>query len=124
MPDFLLANFANFLNVKENYGSIMEVQEERFTGRTLGPFPLGQGKIRALETIISGNYRYELFIKTPNLNSANTTVETEWQGITFYADHWLDRFLLEKVGNPVVVNPKPKLFKLARSNGWPVEIFN
>ncbi len=37
-----------------------------------------------------------------------------------YADHSTDLALLQSVGHPVVVNPKPGLEKAARQAGWPI----
>lgn len=37
-----------------------------------------------------------------------------------YADNWSDRLLLEKVGRAVVVRPKGRLLRLARSRGWDI----
>lgn len=102
MPDFLLRNFAEYLNVTEFYGSVTEMADGRFTGRTLGPFPLAQGKVAALEPILSREHIL-------------------WQEVTFYADHYLDRFLLARVGHPVAVNPRPRLAALARENNWTLE---
>jgi HAD superfamily hydrolase (TIGR01490 family) len=103
MPDFLCQNFARHLGVTEFNGSVTEIKDGKFTGKTLGPFPLGKGKIEALEEIIVGQ---------PLAN---------WSAVTFYGDHWLDRFLLAKVGHPVAVNPKEKLLQLAKEKGWQVE---
>jgi HAD superfamily hydrolase (TIGR01490 family) len=105
MPDFLLANFAEHLGVHEYYGSVMETKAEKYTGRTLGPFPLGRGKVKIIKKLLSdSNY--------------------SWPDISFYADHWLDRFLLKRVGKPVVVNPSSgRLRRMARRRGWMVEKF-
>jgi len=123
MPDFLLKNFAELLGVNEYYGSVMEIRDGKFTGRTLGTFPLGKGKINALEEIIGGKYPTSHFA-TGNLADASRKSPVEWADITFYADHWLDRYLLEKVGHPVAVNPGEKLRRLAESTAWPTEIFD
>jgi HAD superfamily hydrolase (TIGR01490 family) len=37
-----------------------------------------------------------------------------------YADNWSDRALLEKAGRAVVVRPRGKLTRLARSRGWEI----
>ena len=39
----------------------------------------------------------------------------------FYSDSYTDRAMLERVGHPVVVNPDPRLGRLARRRGWPIE---
>jgi HAD superfamily hydrolase (TIGR01490 family) len=104
MPDFLLANFADFLGIHEYYGSIMETKSEKFTGRTLGTFPLGRGKVKIVRKLLSeSNY--------------------DWPDVTFYGDHWLDRFLLSHVGKPMVVNPGKRLLAMAKRRRWHVEKF-
>jgi len=122
MPDFLLRNFSDYLGVSEYYGSIMEIRAGRFSGRTVGPFPLAQGKIAALEMIIAGKYSAEA-LTTKNDPNSNDSRNIDWSQITFYGDHWLDRFLMLKVGNPIAVNPKEKLRALAGENGWAIEEF-
>jgi putative phosphoserine phosphatase / 1-acylglycerol-3-phosphate O-acyltransferase len=104
MPDFLLANFAEFLGVHEYYGSVMETKGGKFTGRTLGPFPLGHGKVKLIRQLISETH-------------------FNWSDLTFYGDHWLDRFLLSRVGKPVAVNPHQRLRRMARRRGWMIEKF-
>jgi HAD superfamily hydrolase (TIGR01490 family) len=37
-----------------------------------------------------------------------------------YADNWSDRSLLERVGRAVVVHPKGRLLRLARTRGWDI----
>jgi phosphoserine phosphatase len=41
----------------------------------------------------------------------------------FYTDSISDLPLLERVGHPVAVNPDPRLARLARKRGWPIERF-
>lgn len=38
----------------------------------------------------------------------------------FYSDSFTDRFVLDKVLHPRVVNPDPRLRRLARQKGWPI----
>jgi putative phosphoserine phosphatase / 1-acylglycerol-3-phosphate O-acyltransferase len=122
MPDFLLRNFSNYLDIPDYYGSIMEIQSGRFTGKTLGPFPLAKGKIEALEMIIAGAYSADV-IKSAEPAISRNTAPVNWSQITFYGDHWLDRFLMQKVGHSVAVNPREKLRALAEEKGWPIEEF-
>ncbi len=105
MPEFLLQNFSEYLAVDEYVGSTLEVNKEMFTGRTIGPFPLAEGKIEVLRPLLE---KYRL----------------NWSDLTAYADHNLDRYLLEKVGHPVAVNPRNDLRRIAEINGWPVESFD
>lgn len=39
----------------------------------------------------------------------------------FYTDSYSDLPMLERVGNPRVVNPDPRLRRTARRRGWPIE---
>jgi phosphoserine phosphatase len=129
MPEFLLANFAQHLGVREYYGSIAEVVDGKFTGRTLGPFPLGRGKIEALEMILSGagfwsSRGFEetsAFSISSHTSPSLTHVPVDWPSITYYGDHWTDRHLLSVVGHPVVINGDIRLLDLAKIKGWPVE---
>lgn len=105
MPEFLLRNFSEHLAIDEYIGSTLEVNKEMFTGRTIGPFPLAEGKIEVLRPLLE---KYRL----------------DWSDLTAYADHGLDRCLLEKVGHPVAVNPRDDLKRIAENNGWPVESFD
>ena len=122
MPDFLLRNFSEYLKVPKAYGSIMEINISKFSGRTLGPFPLAQGKIEALKMIINGHYSADYFKAGRRKHNAHNA-EIDWSTITFYGDHWLDRFLMFHVGNPIAVNPREKLRRLAIDKGWTIEIF-
>ena len=105
MPEFLLRNFSEHLAVDEYIGSTLEVKADKFTGRTIGPFPLAEGKIEVLRPLLE---KYRL----------------DWSELTAYADHGLDRYLLEKVGHPVAVNPGTDLRRLAQRNGWAIERFD
>lgn len=105
MPEFLLINFAEYLKVENYRGSELQVVSGRITGRTLGEFPLSKGKARIVASIIN------------NLN-------IPWNEITAYGDHYGDRYLLEKVGRPVAVNPDYGLQEIAREKGWEIETFD
>ena len=127
MPDFLLVNFAEYLQVPEHYGSIMEIEDGRFTGRTLGPFPLGRGKVDALQMVLNGFWgsrgfeETSVFSAVPQSGQIPERLPIDWTAITYYADHWTDRYLLSKVGSPLVVNGQPRLLSLARAKRWPTE---
>jgi HAD superfamily phosphoserine phosphatase-like hydrolase len=122
MPDFLLRNFSDYLDIPDFYGSIMEIKSGRFTGRTLGPFPLAEGKIKALELIMAGKYNTAALESKGTASTAND-IDIDWQAITFYGDHWLDRFLMKKIGHPVAVNAQEKLRALAEQKGWAIDEF-
>ncbi len=42
---------------------------------------------------------------------------------TFYSDSFTDLPLLEAVAEPVVVNPDPRLERLAKKRGWRMELW-
>ena len=43
---------------------------------------------------------------------------------TFYTDSISDLEMLEAVGDPQVVNPDPRLGRLAKRRGWPVSMWH
>jgi len=105
MPEFLLKNFADYLEIELAIGCVLKINNGKYTGVTEGVFPLGRGKAEIIESILS------------KYNHA-------WSDITAYADHRSDRFMLEKVGKPIAVNPDDGLKQIAKTNNWPIEIFD
>jgi HAD superfamily hydrolase (TIGR01490 family) len=73
-----------------------------FTGRPADPLCYGKGKITRTERLAE-----ELGF---DLRSA-----------TFYSDSHTDLPLLEHVQEPIVVNPDPRLARVAKRRGWRVE---
>jgi len=73
-----------------------------FTGRPEQPLCIGQGKVVRAERLAT-----ELGFR---LDEA-----------TFYSDSLTDLPLLERVKEPIVVNPDPRLRRVARRRGWPIE---
>jgi len=76
----------------------LEVVEGRVTGKALPCF--GVGKLTAAEHVAHER-------------------QTKLEHAYFYSDSSDDLPLLEAVGHPVVVNPKPTMARLARDRGWP-----
>jgi HAD superfamily hydrolase (TIGR01490 family) len=73
-----------------------------FTGRLVEPLCYGDGKLaRARDLADRLGFRLE--------------------DATFYSDSYTDLPLLEAVRTPVVVNPDPRLRRIARRRGWRVE---
>jgi HAD superfamily hydrolase (TIGR01490 family) len=80
----------------------LEVEEGRFTGQVVQPMSYGEGKVARAESLAaSQGFR---------LDEA-----------TFYSDSITDLPLLERVGEPVVVNPDARLRRVARRRGWRLE---
>jgi phosphoserine phosphatase len=74
----------------------------RYTGRAHEPLCFGPGKVVLAE-------RYAAGCGVP------------LAACTFYSDSHSDLPMLEAVGSPVVVDPDPRLRRLARQRGWPIE---
>jgi HAD superfamily hydrolase (TIGR01490 family) len=79
--------------------SVFEVVDGRFTGNPLMPICYGDGKVTYAE-------RY----------AADHGVDLDQS--FYYADSMSDLPMLERVGNPRVVNPDPRLRRLARRRSW------
>jgi len=73
-----------------------------FTGRAVRPLCLGEGKVRRAEELAA---RLGFVL----------------EDATFYSDSVTDVPLLSRVAEPVVVNPDPRLARIARQRGWRVE---
>ncbi len=72
----------------------------RLTGRAVEPLCYGQGKVAAAVR----------FAKQHDCGLVDCT---------FYSDSVSDLPMLDAVGHPVVVDPDPRLRRLARQRGWP-----
>ena len=82
----------------------LESRDGRLTGRVVPPVCFGPGKIVWAERF-AAEYGVDL------------------SSSYFYTDSISDLPLLERVRYPVAVNPDPRLRRLARKRGWPVERF-
>ena len=75
--------------------------EGRFTGEIVAPFCFGQGKVEAAEAWAREH-------------------DVDLAGSAFYTDSISDLPMLERVGEPVVVNADPRLRWVAWRRRWPV----
>jgi HAD superfamily hydrolase (TIGR01490 family) len=82
----------------------LESEDGRLTGRLTPPPCYGTGKVIWAERFAA---KYDVDLSAS----------------FFYTDSISDLPLLERVGHPVAVNPDPRLRRLARGRGWPVESF-
>lgn len=80
----------------------LEIAEGRFTGRCLEPLCYGHGKVSIAEEW-----------------AARESVDLARSA--FYTDSVSDLPMLERVGEPIVINPDPRLRLAARSRGWPID---
>jgi HAD superfamily hydrolase (TIGR01490 family) len=85
-------------------GSICEVVDGRYTGRSLRACH-GEGKAEAVRELAS----------VEGIDLAHSTA---------YSDSHSDLPFLEAVGNPVAVNPDRDLRRHARDRGWPILAFS
>jgi HAD superfamily hydrolase (TIGR01490 family) len=77
------------------------IERGRLVGMGSGPPCYGEGKLYYAEDWSS---EHQLDVKEA----------------VAYADNWSDRALLERVGRAVVVHPRGRLLRLARSRGWDI----
>ena len=94
---------ARRLDIPHVVASELEVDARGlFTGRFVPPLCLGDGKI----------------IRAKRLADAQGFSLSD---ATFYTDSYTDLPLLELVREPVVINPDPRLERLAKKRKWPIE---
>lgn len=102
---YIAQTLTDYLGLGDNYlCTYLEVQAGRFTGRLIEPPCYGPGKVVLARR----------FAEERGLDLSQSF---------FYSDGYSDHYLLEAVGHPVVVNPEPKLRRLAQKRGWPIEHF-
>ena len=100
----MLGNFiATALGVTRCACAEVEVRDGRIRNRVLQPVPYGEGKVAHAE-----RFAEEAGLK---LDDA-----------FFYTDSISDLPLLERVGQPVVVNPDPFLRRVSLKRGWPIVV--
>lgn len=94
---------ARRLGIEHVVSTVFEMDEKRrFTGRAEQPLCLGAGKVtRALRLAEECGFRLE--------------------DAVFYTDSVSDLPLLERVGEPVIVNPDPRLRRVAEKRRWRIE---
>jgi HAD superfamily hydrolase (TIGR01490 family) len=94
---------ARRLGIEHVVSTVFEMDEHRlFTGRPEYPLCVGDGKVvRAERLARERGFRLE--------------------DATFYTDSVSDLPLLERVAEPVVVNPDPRLSRIADRRRWRVE---
>lgn len=94
---------ARLLDIPHVVSTVFEVDERKvFTGRPVEPLCFGEGKLA----------RAERFAEEVGL---------PLEDAVFYTDSHSDLPLLERVAEPVAVNPDPRLARIAASRGWRVE---
>ena len=90
------------LGIEHWISSTLEVAGGTFTGRVEAPLCFGEGKVS----------RARMFAARHDISLERST---------FYSDSISDLPMLLAVGEPIVVNPDPRLRVAARRKGWPIE---
>lgn len=101
-PCYVTQPLAEVLGIEEVISTRFEVDGGLFTGRLLGPACVGRGKVHWAEDLVARR---------------QVDLSQSW----FYTDSYTDMPMLERVGNQVVVNPDPRLRRIAKRRGWPVQ---
>ena len=104
-PIELVDPLATALGMTDGIGTVAEVVDGRYTGRLVGPFCYGEGKVTAITDL------------------------ARWEGLDLgqcyaYSDSISDLPMMHAVGHPVAVNPDSQLEREARANGWPIVVFS
>ncbi len=100
---YAAAPLARRLGIPHLVTSELEVDDAGvFTGRFVEPLCYGHGKVARAKRL-AAEHGFELGQST------------------FYSDSYTDLPLLEAVAEPVVVNPDPRLKRVAKQRGWRVE---
>lgn len=95
---------ARELGIEHLVCSRLEVAEGLFTGKVHKPLAYGDGKVVLTEQL-AAQHGFAL------------------ADAAFYTDSITDLPLLERVRQPVAVNPDPRLRRIATKRGWPIEIW-
>ncbi len=103
--DFLLEPLREYVGADHLIAAHMEEMNGKLTGRIAGRYPYGSFK-----AIIIQHFANE-------------------HGLDFsqsycYADHHSDHEVLQLFGNPIVINPRPRMQEIARREGWPIRDFS
>jgi HAD superfamily hydrolase (TIGR01490 family) len=104
-PFELVDPLARAMGMTAGIGTVSEIVDGAYTGRLVGSFCYGEGKVEAITEL------------------------ARWEGLALdqcyaYSDSASDLPMLQAVGHPVAVNPDAKLERHARRNGWPIVIFS
>ncbi len=94
---------ARRLGIDHVVSTVFEVDaESRFTGRPEMPLCLGAGKVERAERL-AREHGFRL------------------EDAVFYTDSISDLPLMERVAEPIAVNPDPRLSRVAERKGWRIE---
>ncbi len=99
----IIANpIAKSLDVSRLIATEPEIEDGYFTGRIDGPFLMKEAKFKSAK---------DLCLK----------MNIDLNKVTYFADSITDVPLLEKVGYPVVINPRKDMRSIAKANQWQIK---
>ena len=101
---FLAQPVAKVLDVPHSLCTELEVVDGKLTGKHIPPACYGDGKVSKAETFAEEH-------------------GVDLDESFFYTDSVSDLPMLERVGKPRVVNPDPRLKRVAAEKGWEFEIW-
>lgn len=99
---YAVVPLAEELGIEHALCTKLEIAEGRFTGRCVEPLCYGRGKVSIAEEWAARE-------------------QVDLGRSAFYTDSVSDLPMLERVGEPQVINPDPRLRFAARSRGWPID---
>jgi HAD superfamily hydrolase (TIGR01490 family) len=102
---YVIRPMAAYLDIPGQYVCThLESNDGQLTGRVKPPVCYGAGKVVWAERFAAEH-------------------DVDLSASYFYTDSISDLPLLERVGHPVAVNPDLRLRRLAKQQGWPIEMF-
>jgi len=103
-PCFIVQPLAEQVGVDDGIGAAPVIRDGICTKEVVHPIPFGEGKLNLV---------------VERLRGTGLDLSRSW----FYSDREIDLPLLEAVGHPVAVNPKPVLLAHAREKDWQVVLW-
>jgi HAD superfamily hydrolase (TIGR01490 family) len=102
----IIANpIAKSLGVSRLIATEPEIEDGYFTGRIDGPFLMKEAKFKRADDLCSKR-------------------KVDLDRVTYFADSITDVPLLEKVGYPVVINPRKDMLSIAKANRWQIRYWH
>jgi len=102
----IIANpIAKSLDVSRLIATEPEIEDGYFTGRIDGPFLMKEVKFKSAKDLCSER-------------------NIDLDRVTYFADSITDVPLLEKVGYPVVINPRKDMLLIAKANQWQIKYWH
>ena len=101
---FVTAPIAREFGITHLIATEAEQVDGEFTGKALDIPCFREGKVKRLEGWLAAH------------GASWQTIQRSW----FYSDSHNDLFLLERVTDPVAVDPDPQLMQTAQARGWPI----